>query len=142
MLTMRYIGVHRLLKYTTNLNDVPRKFFTKQPSIADLEYWVIPASVQIKLESADLTFTSLVEGEVYGEGKTEYHHEEPIEDGNRRQATARLPGWTYSGSRTTVCTLPKPEGDQGSEHSVGMEESELEHPSLVMAPATTLVRPL
>lgn len=82
---------------------------------------MIPASVQIKLESADLTFTSLVKGEVYGEGKTEYHHEEPSEDGDRRQATARLPGLAYSGNRSTVCTLPKFEDDQDSEHSVEVE---------------------
>ena len=41
------------------------------------EYWIIPATILLKLESADLTFTTLVGGKVSGKGTKEYHHEDP-----------------------------------------------------------------
>jgi len=41
------------------------------------EYYLIPAKILLKLESADLTFTTLVGGKVSGKGTKVYHHKDP-----------------------------------------------------------------
>ncbi|RPB20864.1 hypothetical protein L211DRAFT_892519 [Terfezia boudieri ATCC MYA-4762] len=67
-----------LLTYKIDLSDPQsRRYFVKLPSVMSLsEFWLIPAQILLKLESADLTFTTLVEGKVSGKGTKEYHHKE------------------------------------------------------------------
>ncbi|KAF8439647.1 hypothetical protein BGX38DRAFT_1273224 [Terfezia claveryi] len=67
-----------LLTYKIDLSDPQsREHFIKLPSVMSFsDYWLIPAQILLKLESADLTFTTLVEGMVSGKGTKEYHHKE------------------------------------------------------------------
>ena len=86
------LGVRKLLVYETNLGTVPRRFFSTVQNMVGLEFWLIPATILLKLESADLTFTSLVKGKVYGSGKKLYHHEEPVEE---PEVSEQRPRWRY-----------------------------------------------
>ena len=74
------LGVYPLLTYKTDLGGAQfRKYFTKQQSaISFREFWLIPAKILLRLESADLSFMTLVGGKVSGGGKKTYHHIDPI----------------------------------------------------------------
>ncbi|KAF8420259.1 hypothetical protein EV426DRAFT_613029 [Tirmania nivea] len=108
---LEHPSIIKLLKYTTDLSGVPRRFFTKRPSLLGIDFWMIPSTIQLKLESADLTFTSLVRGSVYGEGKVEYHHKGPGRHGDESQVAAWRAGWTSG----TVSILTEPEDHQGGQ---------------------------
>jgi len=68
-----------LLTYKIDFSDAQsRKHFTKQQSVmCSREYWLIPVTILLKLESADLTFTTLIGGKVSGKGTKMYHHNDP-----------------------------------------------------------------
>ncbi|KAF8439648.1 hypothetical protein BGX38DRAFT_1273225 [Terfezia claveryi] len=76
--THRTLGIYPLLTYKTDFSDAQsRKHFIRAPSVMGFrEYWLIPAKILLKLESADLTFTTLVGGKVSGKGIKEYRHED------------------------------------------------------------------
>jgi len=84
-------NVHKLLTYVSDFSTVPTRHFERDWAITGRPYWNIPATFSIKLESADLVFTTLVAKQVIGEGKKLYHHEELAEKGP--QMPIRRRGW-------------------------------------------------
>ncbi|RPB20863.1 actin-like ATPase domain-containing protein [Terfezia boudieri ATCC MYA-4762] len=75
---LEHPSVYPLLTYKTDFSDAQsRKHFIRARCVIGFrEYWLIPAKILLKLESADLTFTTLVGGKVSGKGTKEYHHED------------------------------------------------------------------
>lgn len=87
-----------------------------------LEYWMIPATILLKLESADLTFTTLLKGSVYGEGKKLYHHAEPASE--LPQAPERRARWRYCHFNGTVYMVASDEDNEHEhehEHEIDIE---------------------
>ncbi|KAF8462032.1 hypothetical protein BDZ91DRAFT_735753 [Kalaharituber pfeilii] len=99
-------SVRKLLTYKTDLNEAPRRCFNKRRAVIGLDFWDIPASIRVKLESAELTFTSLVGGKACGNDKKLWDHEAPSTRGTDpeddvevffypRNAPNAHPGWGY-----------------------------------------------
>jgi len=73
------LGVYPFLTYKIDFSDPQfRRCFTKQRSAnSSREYWLIRATILLKLGAAGLIFTTLVGGKVVGQGTKAYHHQEP-----------------------------------------------------------------
>lgn len=89
----RHKDVHPLLTYVSDFNVASTKHFERSLSITGKPYWSIPADFSIRLESADLVFTTLVAKQVIGEGKKLYHHEELPQKDARIVSAVNRRGW-------------------------------------------------
>ena len=115
--TYSLTGVHKLLTYTSNLADVPRKHFTTRWSTNGVSYWDIPATISVTLESADLIFTTLVLNEPYGAGIKLFHHKDLSE--KRGESSTRQQKWKFCPYHGTVHVL---DDDEDDEIGDGIEE--------------------
>jgi len=77
-------------------------------------YQDIPVTVAVKLDSAELIFTTLVAGSPYGEGRKLYHHKD-LSHINK----AELPTWRFCSHHETVHGL---DGDEDHRIDDELEE--------------------
>ncbi|KAF8435602.1 hypothetical protein BGX38DRAFT_122554 [Terfezia claveryi] len=103
-------SVRKLLTYTTNLMNVPRRHFTSRWGTNGVNYWDIPATISVTLDSADLIFTTLVLAEPYGEGRKLYHHKDLSE--KRAGSPTRQQKWKFCPYHGTVHVLDDDKGNQ------------------------------
>lgn len=113
-------SVRKLLTYKTNLMDVPRRHFTPRWSMIGIRYWDIPATVSVKLDSAELIFTTLVAGEPCGEGRKQFHHKDLSDEG--AESSSRPQRWRFCPFHGTVHVLDEDADDElGHGFEEGME---------------------
>jgi len=96
--------------------DVPERHFTPRWSTNGVNYWDIPATISVMLDSADLIFTTLVLGEPYGEGRKLYYHKD-LSD-KRAESPTRHQKWKFCPYHGTVHVLDDDEDEDGD----GIEE--------------------
>ncbi|KAF8453881.1 hypothetical protein BDZ91DRAFT_786649 [Kalaharituber pfeilii] len=72
-------AVRKLLVFTADLNDIPRKkhFVRRKAVRTETPYWEIPFFMVMKYQSASLEFSSQIGGKALGKGSVEYNHEPP-----------------------------------------------------------------
>ena len=85
-----------------------------------IRYWDIPATVSVKLDSAELIFTTLVAGEPCGEGRKQFHHKDLSDEG--AESSSRPQRWRFCPFHGTVHVLDEDADDElGHGFEEGME---------------------
>ena len=98
--------------------DVPRSHFIPRWSANGVNYWDIPATISVTLDSADLIFTTLVGEEPCGAGRKLWHHRD-LSD-KRGESATRQQMWKFCPYHGTVHVFDDDEDDQNDD---GIEEA-------------------